>query len=105
MECLLESIADTDELLAVTRATGWATATALTGIFSAKEALFKRLFPELQRYFDFREAWLDAFALENGTFRIRLLKALSPGLFVGHRFTGRFSIGPDVVHTAMVLLP
>jgi enterobactin synthetase component D len=105
VESLLESIADAGELAAITRATGWATATALTAIFSAKEALFKCLFPELRRYFDFRDAWLDGLALESGTFRIRLLTTLGPSLSAGHPFTGRFSIGPGVVHTATVLLP
>jgi enterobactin synthetase component D len=102
---ILESIACSDELARITRETGWTAATALTAIFSAKEALFKCLFPEVRRYFDFRDAWLDAFALESSTFRIRLLTELAPSLPADRAFAGRFAIGRGIVHTAIVVLP
>lgn len=101
---LLESIVRTGELAPITLATGWSAAIALTAVFSAKEALFKCLFPEVRRYFDFRDAWLDSFALENGSFRIRLLESLAPSLPAGRTFAGRFTLGAGAVHTAIVLL-
>lgn len=100
---LVARIADDIEVSAVARATGWSAAVALTAIFSAKETLFKCLYPEAKRYFGFRDAWVEAFLPPGGTFRVRLLAELTAWLPAGRAFLGRFSIEPGVVHTAMVL--
>lgn len=100
---LVNRIADDVEVSAIARGTGWSTSTTLTAIFSAKETLFKCLYPESKRYFGFRDAWLEAFLTVGGTFRVRLLTSLGPSLPAGQAFKGWFAIEPEAVHTAMVL--
>jgi enterobactin synthetase component D len=104
-ECLLESIADRCEVAAIARATGWSIGTALTAVFSAKETVFKCLYAEARRYFDFRDARLDALGPYEGKFHARLLTTIAPSLPAGQVITGRFSVGPRIVYTAMVLPP
>jgi enterobactin synthetase component D len=100
---LVDRIADDVEMSAVGRGTGWGAATALTAIFSAKETLFKCLYPEAKVYFGFRDAWLEDFLPGSGTFRVRLLTELASSFPAGRAFIGQFSIEPGAVHTAMVL--
>ncbi|HTB73633.1 MAG TPA: 4'-phosphopantetheinyl transferase superfamily protein [Polyangiaceae bacterium] len=102
---LLDQIADPDEVSTIARATGWSTATTLTASFSAKETIFKCLFAEVNRYFDFRDAWLEAFDPDCNTFRARLVTTLAPSLPAGHALTGRFSLDAGTVYTAMMLHP
>ena len=71
-------------------------------VFSAKEALFKCLYPEVKRYFDFRDAVVEAID-PNGTFSVRLLVELTPSLPAGSRFAGRFAFADGRVYTAIVL--
>jgi enterobactin synthetase component D len=71
-------------------------------VFSAKEALFKCLYPEVQRYFDFRDALIEALS-PSGTFSARLLVGLTPQLPQGSRFEGRFALAEGRVYTAIVL--
>jgi enterobactin synthetase component D len=96
-------IAAPNELAAIARATGWSNAVALTAIFSAKETVFKCLSPQVGRYFDFRDAWVDAF--ERGHFTVRLLTTLTPSLREGHALEGRYELGEGTIVTAMVLAP
>ena len=73
-------------------------------VFSAKESLFKCLYPEVQRYFDFRDAVIEALD-SRGHFRARLLVELTAQLPQGSRFTGRFANADGRVYTAIVLEP
>ncbi len=91
-ERLLDPIADRAEVGAVARMTGWSAAAALTAIFSAKESIFKALYPEVGRYFDFRDAWIDGFDPESHTFRGRLLSTLTQSLRAGHAVEGRWTL-------------
>jgi enterobactin synthetase component D len=103
---VLDRIADRAELSAVEERTAFGKATALTAIFSAKEAIFKALYAEVGRYFDFRDAWVDAFDSEGGTFRARLCARLAPSLPEGYELAGRFSLEEaGLVCTAIVLPP
>ncbi|MCL2447804.1 MAG: 4'-phosphopantetheinyl transferase superfamily protein [Polyangiaceae bacterium] len=102
-ESVLESIATRDEIAAIAAATGWSVAVALTAVFSAKETLYKALYPEVQRYFDFRDAWLEAFESRDASFHARLVTALSPSLPAGYALTGRFSQSGDFVFTGIAL--
>lgn len=67
---------------------------SLTLIFSAKESLYKCLYPEVKRFFDFTAAKVIAVdqitSDKNGwsSFTIELLETLSESLSKGRRFTG-----------------
>ncbi|MGL6523541.1 4'-phosphopantetheinyl transferase superfamily protein, partial [Aeromonas dhakensis] len=66
---------------------GWrcSRAEALTLIFSAKESLFKALYPRVGRYFDFLDArWL---AMTEQTLTLELVDSLTPTLPAGWRCT------------------
>lgn len=54
--------------------------------FSAKESLYKALWPEVQRFFGFDAASLVA--LEDGAFTLRLNETLTPSLQAGQHFSG-----------------
>jgi enterobactin synthetase component D len=60
-------------------------ATGLTVIFSAKESLFKALFPQVRAYFDFLDA--EVIAMERDKLTIMLKRTLTPTLPVGCTFT------------------
>lgn len=51
--------------------------TGLTAIFSAKESLFKALYPQVRCYFDFRDAALEDIDTGSSMLSLRLLKTLS----------------------------
>lgn len=51
--------------------------TGLTVLFSAKESLFKALYPQVGCYFDFLDAALVDINADTGTLSLRLLKTLS----------------------------
>jgi enterobactin synthetase component D / holo-[acyl-carrier protein] synthase len=101
---MLESIAAPEEVSALVRATGWTTALVLTLVFSAKESVLKCLYPEVRRYFDFRDAWVSELDPASARFSVRLLTRLAPGL-PGGRVRGRFERDEGSVCTAMVLPP
>jgi enterobactin synthetase component D len=100
---VLGQVAAPDEVAALVEATGWSAARVLTGVFSAKETIFKCLYGEVRRYFDFREAWVDAFDLDEGTFRAHLLVTLTGALRAGYALRGTIEIGEGSVCTGMVL--
>lgn len=64
---------------------------ALTVAFSAKESLFKALFPAVGRYFGFDAAIVTAFAPEERAIRLALTASLAPGLAAGQTFTLAFT--------------
>jgi enterobactin synthetase component D len=99
---LLEQIATPDEIAALRRATGWSVGKVFTIVFSAKETIFKCLFPEVRRYFDFREARVTALT-PDGSFRAELLVPLTPSLPAGHRLEGRFVEDAATVATGMLV--
>jgi enterobactin synthetase component D len=71
----------------------------VTLIFSAKESLFKALYPEVGRYFNFDVAQTKIINFMTGTFSLELVKELSPFLPVGSRFEGTFELNADRVFT------
>jgi 4'-phosphopantetheinyl transferase EntD len=77
----------------------------LTTVFSAKECLYKCLFPLVRSYFDFRDAAVTAIDETQGTVRLRLLVTLTPALPAGATFEARFSRAVDSVTTALLLPP
>ena len=74
----------------------------LTLVFSAKESLFKCLYPRVGRYFDFQEARVVEVNASPHRFTIELRTPLG-GLAVNTRLGGRFAIVDDLVHTSIVL--
>jgi enterobactin synthetase component D len=97
-------IAGHAEIGTTAQVTGWSVARALTLIFSAKETLFKCLFHEVQRYFDFRDAAVISIDPGRGELALELLAALSPRLAARTRFTARFDHDDRLVRTGMVEL-
>ncbi|MDN3381022.1 MULTISPECIES: 4'-phosphopantetheinyl transferase superfamily protein [unclassified Pseudoalteromonas] len=63
----------------------------LTLAFSAKESLFKTLYPLVNQYFDFSAAELIDFQYSNNQFTLRLTEQLTPLLNKGMEFTGHLT--------------
>ena len=75
----------------------------LTIIFSAKESLFKALYPYIGRYFDFSAASIIDFSNNNQSFELRLNQSLSKELVKGSRFKGYFSVESNHVLTLIAM--
>ncbi|CRY53392.1 MULTISPECIES: 4'-phosphopantetheinyl transferase family protein [Yersinia] len=71
----------------------------LTLAFSAKESLFKAVYPQLGRYFDFLEAHLTDYSLDSGRFELQLLRGLSDEFPAGRCFDGSFTITDNDIQT------
>lgn len=67
--------------------------------FSAKESLFKALYPRVERYFDFLDAEIVAIDEECGHIELRLLKNLSEQIRTGQCFKGIYQWHGDGVLT------
>jgi len=59
-----------------------------TLIFSAKESLFKALFPRVGEYFDFSAAFMTALSPSTQRFTLTLAESLTPALKAGMTFDG-----------------
>lgn len=73
----------------------------LTFVFSAKESLFKALYPNVGYYFDFSVAEIVYFSENEKTFSIRLTKSLNTTIVAGSIFEGCFQIFNDSVLTCV----
>ena len=89
------------ELPELCERTGWSSGRALTLVFSAKESLYKCLYPEVRRYFGFQDARVVSIDAERGAFEIALTVALEH-LPAGLTLAGRFEPLDDVVLTSLV---
>lgn len=98
-----EHIASSAELDSLVRATGWSAAKTLTLVFSAKESIFKCLYPEVLTYFDFRDAMIDAIDVAESRFSARLLVTLTPRLRAGLVLEGRFAQAAGALCTSLVM--
>jgi enterobactin synthetase component D len=101
---LVESIADIAEVEALARVTGLSFSRALTLTFSAKETVFKCFFPEVRRYFDFRDVALVSADARRNEFTVELLATIGPRLGAGACFEGRFEYDSQLVRTAMTVI-
>ncbi len=72
-----------------------------TLIFSAKECLFKALFPSVQRYFDFKAAEIKEIDWVEKIFCFELTADLSVRFSKGFNGLGRFEISNDLIHTGI----
>ncbi|MFI0489185.1 MAG: 4'-phosphopantetheinyl transferase [Yersinia sp. (in: enterobacteria)] len=71
----------------------------LTLVFSAKESLFKAIYPQLGCYFDFLDARFLSYSLTSGRFELQLLRELSDDFSAGRCFTGCFSFNDSDIQT------
>ncbi len=77
-------------------------ATLLTVVFSAKESVYKCLFPLVGRYFDFHDVHAARVHRGAGVFEVDLRTHLGP-LACGTRLAGRFFFDGGLVHTGIAL--
>jgi enterobactin synthetase component D len=70
-----------------------------TILFSAKESLYKALFPEVRVFFGFHDA--ELVSLAEGAFRLKLLRGLGQAYPRGWECEGRFAQLDARVHTAI----
>ncbi|MGY2973527.1 enterobactin synthetase component D [Pantoea sp. PA1] len=77
--------------------------TALTIAFSAKESLYKALYPMVRCFLGFEAARLTEIDTCKGRFKLMLTKALGLGLSQGCEFSGRYMIGAYGVATMIIL--
>jgi enterobactin synthetase component D len=76
---------------------------ALTLIFSAKEAIFKCLYPLVRQFFDFHDARIVDVDAGARTFTARLVKTLTADFAAGTILHGSFEIGAGLVHTGITI--
>ncbi|WP_369826497.1 4'-phosphopantetheinyl transferase superfamily protein [Chromobacterium sp. ATCC 53434] len=68
-------------------------------VFSAKESVFKCLYPQVGKYFDFLDVEIVALDARNRAFRFRVLADLSDRVAAGFEADGCYSILPGIVFT------
>jgi enterobactin synthetase component D len=89
--------------VAIARLPGFDRNGALTLVFSAKEAIFKCLYPLIGTRFGFHDVRVVSVDGLAGTFSVRLVKALSTDWHAGVVVPGRFAVEGDTVYTAVAL--
>lgn len=75
-----------------------------TLVFSAKESVFKALYPTVKRIFDFTDVHFMGLDMTAGKFRIRLLIDLCKEFPKGTEIDGRFEVNGGYVNTAIIML-
>jgi enterobactin synthetase component D len=101
MEAVATQVATLEEMRALAGA-GLGEAVLLTIVFSAKESLFKCLYPRVGRYFDFHDATVVDVSESAQTFTAELRTELG-GLAAGTQLSGRFALVVGLVHTGIAL--
>jgi len=76
--------------------------TALLITFSAKESLFKALYPQVRHFFGFEAATICEIEQSENRLTLELTRQLAPGLCIGYRVRGQFSIGEFGVITLVI---
>jgi 4'-phosphopantetheinyl transferase EntD len=71
--------------------------------FSAKEALFKALYPHVKNFFDFDAARIVKVDPENKTFSLCLTQKLAEDWPRSSNITGRYNILPDRILTSIAI--
>ena len=70
-----------------------------TLVFSAKESLFKALYPSVGYYFDFSAAEITEINIPEKSFNLRLTQTLTPALTAGACFNGKFIFDDSAIQT------
>ncbi|EOV0905911.1 4'-phosphopantetheinyl transferase [Edwardsiella piscicida] len=97
--CTLQSAIAHPHELAALLGTAPASRLLITLLFSAKESLFKALYPEVKRWFDFHDAQMTAIDWRRRTFRLTLLTSLASDYPAGRCFHGQFLSDDEAVMT------
>jgi enterobactin synthetase component D len=87
------------------RTAGFSRLEALTLVFSAKESIFKCLYPIVSCYFDFHDVRIMAVDGQHRTFAARLGRTLSERFAAGTILEGRFDVEVPWIHTGLALQP
>jgi enterobactin synthetase component D len=74
-----------------------------TALFSAKEAIFKCLYPVIKRQFDFSDVVIESLDRNDGSFTFSPSRAIATLHPSAARQRGRLAIVDDVVHTGLLL--
>jgi enterobactin synthetase component D len=91
--------------IAVARAAVGDLCIAQTLVFSAKEAIFKCLYPRVGRFFDFDDVVIRAVDATHREYVADVVRALSPRVPARMRLVGRFDVDACHVHTGIMLPP
>jgi enterobactin synthetase component D len=75
----------------------------VTSVFSAKETIFKCLYPVIKRQFDFMDVEMTSLDASNGTFSFSLSAELSKVFPDATNHIGRMAFVDGLVHTGLVL--
>ncbi|MDO8805012.1 MAG: 4'-phosphopantetheinyl transferase superfamily protein [Elusimicrobiota bacterium] len=75
-----------------------------TLLFSAKESVFKALYPTVKHIFDFTDVRFLGFDAITGKFRVRLLTDLCEEFQEGTEIEGGFEINGGYVNTSVIML-
>jgi enterobactin synthetase component D len=89
--------------LAQARRAGWGRLEALTLVFSAKESIFKCLYPLIGRFFEFHDVRIVGVDAESRTFVAQVVKTLAADFPAGRELTGRFEFRAGSVHTCVTV--
>jgi enterobactin synthetase component D len=96
------AIASSSELAGVRR-DGWSEGLALTVLFSAKESLYKCIYPLVRRRFGFHDVCIADVDTRRQAFLARMVTTVDARFPVNSVFEGRFALRGAMVHTAVVL--
>ena len=77
-------------------------ACAVTIVFSAKESLYKAIWPELRRFMDFSAAEVVDWDAQNTRLTLRLTDTFSVEFYAGREFTVEVELQPDTVLTWVI---
>lgn len=80
----------------------------LTFVFSAKESLYKSLYPLIGKFFGFQAARIvpeHTASPAGGRFRFELLENLDEEFVVGYQGHGSYAVQDHFVHTAIIIKP
>ncbi|EJB6559691.1 4'-phosphopantetheinyl transferase superfamily protein [Salmonella enterica] len=72
---------------------------ALHIVFSAKESLYKALYPQVNDFFGFESSIIIDINAQNQTFTLQLTNTLTPNLPTGYQHTGYYQLDMDKVIT------
>ncbi|MFG1174169.1 4'-phosphopantetheinyl transferase [Erwiniaceae bacterium CAU 1747] len=75
---------------------------ALTVIFSAKESLYKAIWPEIRRFIDFSAAEVVGWDVKQARLTLRLTRTLSVAFCAGKTFTVAVDLQPETVLTWVI---
>lgn len=76
---------------------------ALHIAFSAKESLYKALYPQVNTFFGFETAKITNINTQNKTFCLELTQTLAPTLLAGYKCTGYYQLDKDKVVTIIYI--